>query len=537
MFPRLLGEKIIVMLRYRVVRSAMLAALLCCLALFSTALCSHAETNYRVIAFELVRQFQTDRDVSGLNEKTVAVMPFRNRSTDENVDPMALHSSLQTALIKAKLMTVIERDRIDRAMSELKLQTTGLIDQASQKKLGQFLGADYLLIGTISGAGTRLTVDASLLEVETLKLISAAEYTGQPVPPDDDDHGEDVERAPVELLSWDSTVWTVSSLAETQAAAKRDAVCWLVEDRIFGKAKDIFKRWEPEISAKLYADPASYIDEVIVRQDAYYLKVNYAQVYRDLVSIIFGKITPRICVDTRETIIRRPVPDPAVQTTLEAALLKYGFQVMDSSQVKTAQLREALRQANGSNDPRALNLLREACGELQADIAVIGDSFAEERQARDGFDARVEYKFVDCVNGRVLASEQSTASLTSAERPEVDPASAVAAKLALQRAAEMTAVRMSADFLKAFGQPIYTIRVWKIDSDDEFKAIANHLKMQLPGATVAQRLLDLRMAHTAIIEVSTKRDFDAVSQALKSVPGARIRVTEFQCRSIVCELY
>ena len=535
MFPRLSSEPC---RPSRVVPGAMLLPLFCCLLLSGLSLRSHAETDYRAMASVIVRQFQADPEVARLTGKTLAVTPFQNRSTDENFDPAALHAGLLTALIKARLMTVIDRDRIDRAMTELKLQTTGLVDPATQQKLGQFLGADYLLLGTVTGAGSRLAVDARLLEVKTLKLVAAADYSGDSARRWDDEGMDDASpRAPVTLLAWDSSEWTVSSLAETEAAAKRDAVCWLVEDRIFGKAKDIFKRWQPEITARLYARPDDYINAVIVRTDAYYVKINYAQVMRDLIAVIFGKITPRIAVDTRETIIRRPVPDPAVQTALEGALLKYGFQVVDSSQVRTAQLREALRQGNGSNDPRALNMIREACGELHADIAVIGDSFAEERLARDGFDARVEYKFVDCVTGRVLASETATATLTRAENPKVDPASSVAAKLALQRAAEVTAVRMSADFLQAFGQPIYTIRVWKIDLDEECSAIVNHLKMQLPGSTVSLKSFDLRMTKSAVLDVSTKRDFDAVTQALKSVPGLRIRVTEFQCRSIVCELY
>ncbi|OPZ82139.1 MAG: hypothetical protein BWY76_02807 [bacterium ADurb.Bin429] len=345
----------------------------------------------------------------------------------------------------------------------------------------------------------------------------------------------DEEDAVVRLQAWNSAEVAVTSTAWERGAAKRGAVRWLIEHEILTEAKDVLEAWMPEITARIYDKADSFVLEIIPREEAYYLRLNLTQVVRELVSITFGKITPRVAVLTTEKILTRPAPDPAVQTAIHAALLQYGFQVVDVEQAKAVKLRESVLQAE-TGDARAINLVRQAAGELDADLFALGESFAQQRERRDGFDARVEYRLVEGATARLLASVAQDISLTRAEEPKLDPASLVLAKRSLQRAAERTAPRMAAEMLKSFGKPVYRLRVWKIGSYDNREKIIDGLRDALGGATVTATTFDLRGTNSAVFVISTKRDVDSIARALRAIPGLKVKVTEISCRALVADM-
>ncbi len=501
-----------------------------------------AQDVMRTVAVAMVEQIVGNPDVQRLQGKTVAVARFRNRGTDENLDVSALQDKVITALVKAKLFTVVEREQLNTALQQLKIDVaSGLIDRNEQKELGKFLSADYLLIGVVSGDSLHPSVDARLMKIETGALVAAAEYPaengrgGLPGDPGPAEPTPAAVKSTIQLISYNTSIFTLSSTADKEADAGSDAIRWLVDQRIFADAKDVLERWTPEITGKIYRSPARLVAKVTPRADAYYLDVNFAQMMRELVFIIFGKVTPRIAVDTSETILRRNPPDPAVKTVIEGAFLKYGFQVVDTDRAKMALLREALRQTE-AGDSLAPNLVKQYLGEVQSDIIAVGDSFAEERAERDGFDARIEFKLVEVNTGRVLASIENTATLSRKDYPAVDVTSSVLGKLVLQRAAEGTTIRMCADILKSYGQPVYAVRVWHIGSLANKRTIEECLTEQLPGATVTTTSLDLRATNCALFSVMTKRTADQVAEALEKVPGLHVAVTGIDCRSIVCEI-
>ncbi|HOS44331.1 MAG TPA: CsgG/HfaB family protein, partial [Armatimonadota bacterium] len=497
-----------------------------------------------LMAASLAQQLVADAAAGAVKGKTLAVARFANRSEDEDINPVVLQEKLITALVKARWCKVVERERLDRALAQLKLDAAGLTDPATRKQLGKLLSADYLLLGSVAGQVGRITADAHLLAIESGEIVLAADYppktqrpgtaTDARIPPAADIVTDDAD-AVVRLQAWSSAEVAVTSSAWERGPAKRGAVRWLVEQEILRDAEDVLEAWRPEITARIYAKADSYVLEIVPREDAYYLRLNLTHITRELVSITFGKITPRVAVLTTEQILTRPAPDPAVQTAINAALLQYGFQVVDVAQAKAAKLRESLLQAE-SGDARAVNLVRQAAGELDADLFALGESFAQQRERRDGFDARVEYRLVEGATARLLASIAQDVSLTRAEEPKLDPASLVLAKRALQRAAERTAPRMAAEMLKSFGKPVYRLRVWKIGSYDNREKIIQGLKDALGGATVTATTFDLRGTNSAVFAIGTKRDADSIARALRAIPGLKIKVTEIACRSLVAEV-
>ncbi len=491
-----------------------------------------------LIAGSIAQQLVTDAAAGTVKGKTLVVARFANRSENEGVKPLVLQEKLITALVKARWCKVVERERLDRALAQLKLDAAGLTDPATRKQLGKLLSADYLLLGSVSGQVGGLTADAHLLAIESGEIPPKEKRPGAvtgervvPPPPTLTDE----EDAVVRLQAWNSAEVAVTSTAWERGAAKRGAVRWLIEHEILTEAKDVLEAWMPEITARIYDKADSFVLEIIPREEAYYLRLNLTQVVRELVSITFGKITPRVAVLTTEKILTRPAPDPAVQTAIHAALLQYGFQVVDVEQAKAVKLRESVLQAE-TGDARAINLVRQAAGELDADLFALGESFAQQRERRDGFDARVEYRLVEGATARLLASVAQDISLTRAEEPKLDPASLVLAKRSLQRAAERTAPRMAAEMLKSFGKPVYRLRVWKIGSYDNREKIIDGLRDALGGATVTATTFDLRGTNSAVFVISTKRDVDSIARALRAIPGLKVKVTEISCRALVADM-
>jgi TolB-like protein len=492
-------------------------------------------------ASALAQQIVADPAVRVLKGKTLAITRFANRSESTTVDVQSVQERVTAAVVKARWFTVVERERLDRALAEIKLNADGLTDPATRTQLGKLLGADLLLLGSITGDTDSETFQARLVTVETGVVVATAIFpppgseaperpTATP-PPAETTEDEDQ----ITLVSWSSSEFNVSSTAWDRATAKRDAVRWLVEAQVLKEAQDVLDTWRPEIEKRIYAKADSFVLEITPRDDAYYLRLNATQIMRELVSIIFGKVTPRVMLATREQILQRPAPDPAVATALAGILLQYGFQVVDSEQTQAVLLREAMLQGE-SGDDRAQKLVRQYGGELPADIVALGDSVAEGRPGRDGYDGRIEVRLVETATGRLLASVEDSLTVTRAEEPKLDPASLVMGKKTLQRGAERVAVRMVGAMLKAFGTPVYRLRVWKIGSFDAREKILDGLRDTLGGAVVTPVSLDLRGTNCAVFTVSTKRDADAVARALRDLTDVKVKITDVTCRSLTAEV-
>jgi curli biogenesis system outer membrane secretion channel CsgG len=62
---------------------------------------------------------------------------------------------LATALVKSGKFLVIERQELDRVLSEQKLGESGLVTEQTAPKLGKLLGAELFVIGSVTECGTK----------------------------------------------------------------------------------------------------------------------------------------------------------------------------------------------------------------------------------------------------------------------------------------------------------------------------------------------------------------------------------------------
>ena len=83
-----------------------------------------------------------------------------------------LSETLLTQLAQSGKIALVERTEIRQALSELKLQSTGLFEPQQIKKIGKMLSADCVVVGSYLVRDEQLIVNARLLDVKTGRLIS-----------------------------------------------------------------------------------------------------------------------------------------------------------------------------------------------------------------------------------------------------------------------------------------------------------------------------------------------------------------------------
>lgn len=102
-------------------------------------------------------------------ELVIAVLKFTNNTDVFAYDELAasIPEILKTELSRYPRLIVVERQRIEKILSEQALSLTGFIDEASAQQVGQLLGAKFILTGEISRINSRLRIDCHIISVES----------------------------------------------------------------------------------------------------------------------------------------------------------------------------------------------------------------------------------------------------------------------------------------------------------------------------------------------------------------------------------
>ncbi|MBU1319769.1 MAG: hypothetical protein KKG33_03850 [candidate division Zixibacteria bacterium] len=117
--------------------------------------------------------------------ETIAIMYFDNNSIVDHDDLDALSKGLASMMIyevkKVSNLAVVERDRINFLVDELKLQQSDLVDKSTAVRIGKLVGAHTLLMGGFMKlSNDQFRIDARLVKVETGEIIKADFIEGKP---------------------------------------------------------------------------------------------------------------------------------------------------------------------------------------------------------------------------------------------------------------------------------------------------------------------------------------------------------------------
>jgi len=107
-------------------------------------------------------------------QTTVAVADFRNQSNAFYLDSWerAVPEFLVTELSSSDRIIIVERSQLESVLTEQALSMTGLIDSATAQKVGQMLGAQFVITGSINRVSGWTRIDAKIIRVASGQVRS-----------------------------------------------------------------------------------------------------------------------------------------------------------------------------------------------------------------------------------------------------------------------------------------------------------------------------------------------------------------------------
>ena len=115
----------------------------------------------------------------------VAVLPFVNGGSygDDAEDLDALRVGLQqmllTELDQNEELRVVERSELKRIMEEQDLGATDRVDASTAARIGQLVGARYMVTGVFMDLSGDFRMDARIIDVETSEIVHTETVRGE----------------------------------------------------------------------------------------------------------------------------------------------------------------------------------------------------------------------------------------------------------------------------------------------------------------------------------------------------------------------
>lgn len=109
-------------------------------------------------------------------ENTVAVMPFAYSGTNPEIQPLTrgFAQLMVTDLARSRQLRVLERDRMQTMLDELRLADSSQADPATALRSGRLLRAARVIQGSLAERGSDLRVDAAVVDVASAGVAASA---------------------------------------------------------------------------------------------------------------------------------------------------------------------------------------------------------------------------------------------------------------------------------------------------------------------------------------------------------------------------
>jgi uncharacterized protein (TIGR02722 family) len=128
-------------------------------------------TDLQMIAAKMVDSLLSSPLVRDNPTPVVRVSRVRNK-TDEHIDTKAITDKIRTALINSGKVRFVAGEVRDEIIDELEYQRgSGYVDEATRKRIGMLVGADYLLVGDFTSIRKKSGRTEDLYYLFTLNLV------------------------------------------------------------------------------------------------------------------------------------------------------------------------------------------------------------------------------------------------------------------------------------------------------------------------------------------------------------------------------
>jgi len=108
----------------------------------------------------------------------IALFPLHTLTENIKMVSDEIEDKLTANFLNSNLFTVLERKMIDKIMEEMKLQVSDLIDISKPIEIGKLIGAQYIIVGSVSSFQNKLILSVRILDVETGRIISISTERG-----------------------------------------------------------------------------------------------------------------------------------------------------------------------------------------------------------------------------------------------------------------------------------------------------------------------------------------------------------------------
>lgn len=112
----------------------------------------------------------------------LAVLDYLNSANDPDLEYLVrgIPESIITNLGRSGKLNIVERSRMEQALSELQLGLTGAIDDRTAVEIGRAVGANVVMTGSFLKIGKVIELNTRLIDVKTLRLIGSEQVRGAP---------------------------------------------------------------------------------------------------------------------------------------------------------------------------------------------------------------------------------------------------------------------------------------------------------------------------------------------------------------------
>jgi len=111
----------------------------------------------------------------------IAIIEFNGLNEEARKDNLGQIFTvvLTASFVKSEAFKIIEREQLQKVLKELQLTQSGIIDTTNAKQIGKMVGADAIVIGSITKIGNDMRLDARIIDVESGIILTAEKSEGK----------------------------------------------------------------------------------------------------------------------------------------------------------------------------------------------------------------------------------------------------------------------------------------------------------------------------------------------------------------------
>jgi TolB-like protein len=129
----------------------------------------------RQIVFKIVAEKIISKEVL-----TIAISDFKTMGGTSEMQWLGSSCSeaIISKILKSHSIRIVEREYLNRLLDELKLKSTGMMDDKSAVEAGQLIGAKYFIFGSATNMNEKIVLRTRTVNTSTSEILGIQEVTG-----------------------------------------------------------------------------------------------------------------------------------------------------------------------------------------------------------------------------------------------------------------------------------------------------------------------------------------------------------------------